>query len=519
LSSAKKTQAVIKVRVKADTDIEANEAFTITLSDPVNATIVGGNANGTIISDDVVDVAPSNIRLTTGGTATSVDENKTGGHVVATVVADDDGGAGGQRYSMDHEIFEIDSVSGQIRVRSGVTLNYEDQGTYTVEVAVTDLNGAGQTSTQNITINLNDLSERATGITFVDADEVLQVGVSGLGSRVAVATANDPDAAAEFSANLYRFDNGESITSDGLFVINAITGEITTNRALTAADIGTKTLNVVTYDAANQNLFSVKSYAVFINPPRSAALDSSSAQELAVAGTVVGTLTAQDDEGHAFTYELLDDAGGRFALGANGRSIMVKNGNLLDFEQAQAHTIQVRVKVAGVEGQDFVQNLTIGVADVNPELANGTDAFDRFVGGSLTDTLSSHGGNDTLAGGYGNDTLSGGLGQDTFVFDTALGTAKTDCKVNFDKILDFNVKDDTIQLENAIFKKLKKTGALSSKSFVLGAQAKDKDDYIGYDKKKGVLWYDADGSGKGAAVEIAQLAKKLKLTAKDFFII
>ncbi|MGO4706342.1 hypothetical protein AB4072_11295 [Microvirga sp. 2MCAF38] len=37
--------------------------------------------------------------------------------------------------------------------------------------------------------------------------------------------------------------------------------------------------------------------------------------------------------------------------------------------------------------------------------------------------------------------------------------------------------------------------------------------------KKGVLSYDADGSGAGKAVVIAALPKKLKMTSADFLII
>lgn len=53
----------------------------------------------------------------------------------------------------------------------------------------------------------------------------------------------------------------------------------------------------------------------------------------------------------------------------------------------------------------------------------------------------------------------------------------------------------------------------------MGDKAKDANDYVVYDKKKGVLFYDADGSGAGAAVEIASLRIKASLTYKDFFVI
>ncbi len=82
------------------------------------------------------------------------------------------------------------------------------------------------------------------------------------------------------------------------------------------------------------------------------------------------------------------------------------------------------------------------------------------------------------------------------------------------------MKDDTIWLENAVFTKLgKKAGVLKKGNFFKGAAAKDKDDYIVFDPKKGALYYDLDGSGGGKAVQIATLNKKLPLTHKDFLII
>jgi hypothetical protein len=56
-------------------------------------------------------------------------------------------------------------------------------------------------------------------------------------------------------------------------------------------------------------------------------------------------------------------------------------------------------------------------------------------------------------------------------------------------------------------------------ALVVGSAAKDRDDYLVYDKAKDVLLYDADGSGRGKAVEIATLTKNLAIAHKDFFII
>jgi 16S rRNA U516 pseudouridylate synthase RsuA-like enzyme len=76
-----------------------------------------------------------------------------------------------------------------------------------------------------------------------------------------------------------------------------------------------------------------------------------------------------------------------------------------------------------------------------------------------------------------------------------------------------------------VFKKLGTKGSaqkpvkLDKKFFTVGDKAKDKDDYVIYNKKTGVLSYDADGSGKGQAVEFALLKNKASLKYDDFFVI
>jgi serralysin len=116
-----------------------------------------------------------------------------------------------------------------------------------------------------------------------------------------------------------------------------------------------------------------------------------------------------------------------------------------------------------------------------------------------------------------------------FVFDT-----KPNKKTNVDKITDFSARYDSIWLSDSIFKSsdLKKIGKGRSednpgklkagffKSFdKKHPLAQDKNDYVLYNKSTGALSYDADGSGKSVAIQIASLSKNLKLTAKDFFII
>lgn len=142
---------------------------------------------------------------------------------------------------------------------------------------------------------------------------------------------------------------------------------------------------------------------------------------------------------------------------------------------------------------------------------NGDGGNDTLSGGSGNDRLGGGSGNDRLNGGSGNDTLSGGTGADQFVFDTRPG------RTNVNTISDFDVARDSILLDHDIFGALK-TGALAPSAFTIGAKAADGNDRIVYDSRTGTLSYDADGSGKGAAVQFTKIDAGLALGASDFLV-
>jgi Ca2+-binding RTX toxin-like protein len=141
---------------------------------------------------------------------------------------------------------------------------------------------------------------------------------------------------------------------------------------------------------------------------------------------------------------------------------------------------------------------------------------DQLRGGAGDDKLYGEDGNDILVGGNGKDSLYGGAGSDIFVFDTALNAS-----TNKDAIIDFKVPGDSIHVSNSVFTKVGSDGALKAGAFYANntGLAHDADDRIIYDKDSGVLYYDADGSGKGAGVAFANISKNLTLAYKDFYVI
>jgi Ca2+-binding RTX toxin-like protein len=112
------------------------------------------------------------------------------------------------------------------------------------------------------------------------------------------------------------------------------------------------------------------------------------------------------------------------------------------------------------------------------------------TGTAAAETLIGSGGNDILNCKGGSDKLTGGSGADIFVFGT-LESGK------YVSITDF-ADDDVLQFDTSVFTKL--AGA-TAENLVLGSKALQSDDYLIYNNGK--LYYDADGSGKGKAIQIA----------------
>jgi Ca2+-binding RTX toxin-like protein len=191
-----------------------------------------------------------------------------------------------------------------------------------------------------------------------------------------------------------------------------------------------------------------------------------------------------------------------------------KSATVAISDGAQSRAVPYSIDLAGGH---MVRNT--GLADT----LTGGDGVDNLVGDAFANVIFGRAGNDRLFGGAGKDVLSGGAGKDVFAFDTKL--SKKTSKAHRDKIVGYKAKDDAVWLDNKAFKKLGKKGSEKKpfklkKAFFSLDKAKDKNDYIVFDAKKKALFYDADGSGKGAALQIATFDKKVKgMSYGEFFVI
>lgn len=162
------------------------------------------------------------------------------------------------------------------------------------------------------------------------------------------------------------------------------------------------------------------------------------------------------------------------------------------------------VKIYGGNGDDQLSYYGMGTG-----LLKGQNGNDYLYGSGWNDKLIGGKGMDWLFGGLGNDFMKGGKGPDHFGFN-----AMPNSKTNRDKIGDFDVDDDYLHFNTFTYYTLDgmtMQGKLPKGYFVIGSKAKDDDDFFGYNKKKGYVWYDGNADDPGGFYKIVDLNSGLKL--------
>ncbi len=252
-------------------------------------------------------------------------------------------------------------------------------------------------------------------------------------------------------------------------------------------------------NAGTDKVFSTLSYALGLN-----------LENLELTGT-----SAINATGNTSNNTIIGNSGNNIINGLAGADIMSGGlGNDTYYMDNIGDKITENTN-AGTDKVFSTLSYALGLNLENLELT-GTSAINA-TGNTSNNTIIGNSGNNIINGLAGADIMSGGTGKDTFVFNTALNST-----TNKDTISDFRAIDDGINLENAIFTKLTKTGVLSSSNFKasINGIASDSNDYILYNTSNGNLSYDSDGNGSASAILFATLSSKpADLTYADFVII
>lgn len=150
---------------------------TATITMDITARDSSGNTYTEAFTITVTDVndAPTTISLD----VSTVRENDEGAVIGTLSSVDEDDVANAVTYSVSDARFEV--VGGQLKLKAGVSLDYEvDGSSVVVDVTVTD--SAGLTTTEQLTITVEDVTELAgMKITGIDADDQSGFSVSNVG--------------------------------------------------------------------------------------------------------------------------------------------------------------------------------------------------------------------------------------------------------------------------------------------------------------------------------------------------
>lgn len=169
-----------------------------------------------------------------------------------------------------------------------------------------------------------------------------------------------------------------------------------------------------------------------------------------------------------------------------------------------------------------IEKLTLqGSADIN---GTGNAADNVLVGNTGANVLNGGAGNDLLVGGQGNDVLiggrgadmlTGGLGSDTFVFNTMKLTGEVDTITDFISGADRLLFSDQMLTPEL----MASAHAISAAEFIAGTAAKTPDQHFIWNNAQKALYFDADGSGPGDMMLVAQLQSFATLKASDIWVI
>ncbi len=214
-------------------------------------------------------------------------------------------------------------------------------------------------------------------------------------------------------------------------------------------------------------------------------------------------------------------AGDDLLVGGEGNDSLLggKGADWVDYSRHFA--VQVDLAITGRQdtggaGLDRLNDIENVIGSTRDDRLRGDDRANALDGSEGRDSINGRGGDDVLTGGAGRDALTGGTGRDTFVFMQPERSSSLR-----DRITDFESGTDHLALDREAFSAFEgaSAGGIAANAFVLGREAATTQQSLIYDRTAGLLYYDADGSGAGAQVLIAELGAGTVLAAQDILLV
>jgi len=394
--AAGETSKVITVGVAGDMLVEANEAFSVTLSNPSAGTVLGtASANGVIRDDDTVmsiaaasadkvegqsGVVPFTFTVTRTGDMSRTASARWA--VTGSQVRDADFVPMGDLPN----VLPLD-ILDTVNLLSEIVSSFNDPGAslWDGQMPYGTVNFAAGESSKTITVWV-------MGETVLEGDESFVVTLSNASPGYVIRTAT--------AAGTIRTDDGPgTVRSD----VSSTLGEGRANLVLTGA------------------------------------------------ADITGQGNGLDNQliGNPGDNLLLGGAGNDTLLGGSGNDVL-DGGSGLDLADYSDKTGAVSVTLAGAAAAAVTIGGVVEDTVRNIENVRGGSGNDTLVGDTLSNSLFGGDGGDSLVGGAGNDTLVGGLGRDSLAGGTGADIfrfgANDSTVAAFDRIFDFTTGVDKMDI-------------------------------------------------------------------------
>ena len=372
-------------------DLNKHLRATATYTDPQ-----GSGKTADAVSDNPVQALPvtnSAPEFPDPTTTRAVDEDTVaGGNVGAAVTATDTDNGDTLTYGLegdDAAAFEIDSTSGQIKLATGTTLDFETESSYSVVVSVRDSKDdydAADTETDDtidVTITVINLDEDGT-VTLAPAQPQVGTALS--------ATLADPDGTVSGTTWLWE---SSSDGNTGWTTVSGATSTVTASRYTpVSTDLNQYLRATATYtdpQGSGKSAEAVSDNGVQARPVTNAAPGFSAEattravdEDTAAGGDVGAPVTATDtDNGDTLAYKLEGADAAAFEIDSTSGQIKVGTETTLDYETRSSYSVIVSVRdskddfgVSDTATDDSITvTITVNGVDETPDVM-GPDTID-----------------------------------------------------------------------------------------------------------------------------------------------
>ena len=333
----------------------------------------GTNSNSQALMISVLDLNEK-LKLTNK----IINENEAGATVGDLSINDDDFGNDNITYELsgeDAEYFILDGTT--IKLKSGVSADFETKSKYTLTVIAT--NASGATITEKVVVKIANVNEAP-------------ILTSSLANQ-----SNDEDSAFSFTipSNTFNDEDGDTLTyiatlEDGSALPSWLTFDAATGTFSGTPlndDVGVISVTVTATDGSFSVTDTFNLTVVNTNDDPTAVSLSASVVNENADGAVVGILTTDDvDVGDTHTYSLSGDDASLFEV-VNGE-LKLKAGVSADYESKS--TYAVTVTTTDGSGSTFAQSFNVAITDVNEAptaISLSASSIDENTTGAVVGTL------------------------------------------------------------------------------------------------------------------------------------